>query len=315
MGQKTAMPHSLPDLEAWAIFAKVAECGSFSRAGEQLGLAKTTVSKAVTRLEHRMRASLFHRTTRKLSLTETGRLALERAARILIDGAAIEADILDEAATPRGLVRIATISALGVEVIAPVLPEFLKANPEIEVDLVLTENRVDLVAEGFDAAIQVGLDGDSASLRAVRLSSLRRPLVGAPELLERLGMPRSPQDLARYPAVLPSHIANSHEWQFARGDEDPVTVRVNGRYRANHADALVPSLVAGVGIGLMAEYFVWDHIRAGRLIELLPEWSTPPGPLYLITPPGRARPARVRALLDFLRPHLTLPKWANGYKD
>jgi DNA-binding transcriptional LysR family regulator len=111
-------------------------------------------------------------------------------------------------------------------------------------------------------------------------------------LIERLGMPRTPQDLVRYPAVLPSHIANSHEWQFARGDEDPVTVRVNGRYRANHAEAIVPALVAGVGIGLMAEYFVWEYLRDGTLVELLPEWSTPPGPIYLVTPPGRARPAR-----------------------
>jgi len=208
------MPHSLPDLEAWAIFAKVAECGSFSRAGEQLGLAKTTVSKAVTRLEHRMRASLFHRTTRKLSLTETGRLALERAARILIDGAAIEADILDEAAIPRGLVRIATISALGVEVIAPVLPEFLKANPEIEVDLVLTENRVDLVAEGFDAAIQVGLDGDSASLRAVRLSSLR------PNCSSGWGRPKRRMI---WPAIPPSCPATS---PTATNGNSPAATRI-----------------------------------------------------------------------------------------
>jgi DNA-binding transcriptional LysR family regulator len=311
MGHKACMPQSLPDLEAWAIFAKVAECGSFSRAAEQLGLAKTTVSKAVTRLENRMRANLFHRTTRKLSLTQTGRLSLERASRILADGAAIEADILEEAASPRGLVRIASISAVGVEAIAPVLPQFLKANPDIEVELVLTENRVDLVAEGFDAAIQVGPAEDSASLRIVRLSSLRRPLVGAPELIERLGMPQSPLDLPRYPAVLPSHMANSHEWQFARHDEAPITIRMTARYRANNAEALVPALVAGVGIGLMAEYFVWNHIREGRLIELLPEWSTPPGPLYMITPPGPARPARVRALLDFLRPHLSLPEWNN----
>lgn len=302
------MPHRLPDLEAWAIFAKVAECGSFSRASEDLGLAKTTVSKAITRLESRMRTSLFHRTTRKLSLTETGRQSLERAARMLADARTIEADIREEAASPRGLVRLATISAVGVEGIAPILPAFLKAYPDIEVDLVLTENRIDVVAEGYDAAIQVGHPEESASLRAVRLSSLRRPLVGAPELIERLGMPQRPEDLARFPAVLPSHIAHSNEWRFARGEEE-VTIRMTGRYRANHAEALVPALVGGVGIGLMAEYFVWDHLRDGRLIELLPEWSAPPGPLYLITPPGRARPARVRVLLEFLRERMALSGW------
>jgi DNA-binding transcriptional LysR family regulator len=294
------MPQSLPDLEAWAIFAKVAQCGSFSRAAEELGLAKTTVSKAVTRLESRMRASLFHRTTRKLSLTESG----------LADGAAIEADIREEAVSPRGLVRLAAISAVGVEAIAPIMPAFFKAYPDIEVDLVLTENRVDVVAEGFDAAFQVGHFWDNSTLRMKRLSSLRRPLVGAPELIERLGMPQRPEDLPRYPAVLPSHMPNSNEWQFVRGEDEPITVRMTGRFRANNADALVPALVGGVGIGLMAEYFVWEHLQAGRLIELLPEWSAPPGPLYLITPPGRSRPARVQALLDFLIQNMPIHDWA-----
>ncbi|NBC36735.1 LysR family transcriptional regulator [Novosphingobium sp. FSY-8] len=300
------MPH-LPDLEAWAIFAKVAQCGSFSGAADELGLAKTTVSKAVTRLETRMRTSLFHRTTRKLSLTESGRLSLERATRILADGAAIEADIAEEAASPRGLIRLASIAAVGVEALAPILPEFMAAYPDIEIDLVLTENQVDVVAEGYDAAIMVGHAGESGTLRSVRLSSLRRPLVAAPALLERLGMPEHPLDLPRYPAILPSHIPNSHEWQFARdGDADPIAVRMAARFRANYAEAMVPLMVGGIGIGLMAEYFVWEHLRDGRLIELLPEWSAPPGPLYLVTPPGRARPARVRVLLDFLRQRLVL---------
>jgi DNA-binding transcriptional LysR family regulator len=304
------MPHRLPDLEAWAIFAKVAECGSFSRAGEELGLAKTTISKAITRLEARMRTSLFHRTTRKLSLTESGRQSLMRATRILADGAAIEADILEEAASPRGLVRLATINAIGIEMIAPILPAFLKAYPDIEVDMVLTENQVDVVAEGFDMAIQVGHAGESASLRIFRIFSLRRPLVAAPALIERLGAPQSPLDLPRYPAVLPSHIPNSGEWQFARGEEDPVSVHMTARYRANHAEALIPALLEGVGIGLMAEYFIASHLRDGRLVELLPEWSAPPGPLYLVTPPGRARPARVRVLLEFLRNHFNSRDWS-----
>jgi DNA-binding transcriptional LysR family regulator len=308
------MPHRLPDLEAWAVFAKVAECGSFTRAADELGLSKTTVSKAVTRLETKMRAGLFHRTTRKLSLTETGRQSLERASRILADGAAIEADIREESASPRGLVRIASISAVGVEIIAPIMPAFLLAYPDIEVDLVLTENSVDVVAEGFDAAIQVGQNFDSSTLRMVQLLSLRRPLVAAPALIARLGMPQHPLDLARYPSVLPSHIPNANEWQFARGDEEPISIRVAARYRANHADALIPALVQGVGIGLMAEYFIARHLHDGRLIELLPEWSAPPGPLYLITPPGRVRPARVRVLLEFLRRHMVAQDWGSSVR-
>jgi DNA-binding transcriptional LysR family regulator len=209
---------TLPDFEGWAIFAKVAQRGSFSRAAEELGLAKTTVSKAVARLEARMRTNLFQRTTRKLTLTESGRQSLARATRILSDGAAIEADIIEETVSPRGLVRLAALSAMGIEIIAPALPEFLERFPDIEVDLVLTDNQVDIVAEGFDAAVQ--LEGSGAStLRSTRLWTLRRPLVAAPSLIERLGMPQGPEDLTRYPAVVASHIPDAMEWTFAHQND------------------------------------------------------------------------------------------------
>ena len=132
------MPH-LPDFEAWAIFAKVAEKGSFSQAASELGLAKTTVSKSISRLEERMRTTLIHRTTRKLSLTESGRLSLDRALRILADGAAIEADILEEAAVPRGQLRVSCTTGFGLNALAPALPEFLHAYPEIDLDIGFTE--------------------------------------------------------------------------------------------------------------------------------------------------------------------------------
>ena len=236
----------LPDLEAWAIFAKVAERGSFSDAARELGLAKTTVSKSVSRLEERMRTTLFHRTTRKLSLTETGRLSLERAMRILADGTAIEADVLEEAAVPRGLVRASVLTAFGEDALAPVLPDFLIEYPEIELDIVLTDRPVDIVAEGFDLAVRIGAGADS-SLRASRLSSLRRPLTAAPALLERHGVPAHPEDLREIPALISSHVPRPTELLFHGPDAETCLIQLRQGLRVNSSRALVPALLAGFG--------------------------------------------------------------------
>jgi DNA-binding transcriptional LysR family regulator len=304
------MPH-MPDFEAWAIFAKVAERGSFSQAAEELGLAKTTVSKAVTRLEERMRTTLIHRTTRQLNLTESGRLCLERATRILADGMGVETEILEEAAIPRGLIKMAATTAFGVEALAPLLPTFLKTYPDIEIDLCLTDGKLDLVADGLDCAVRIGGLADS-SLRVSRLFSFRRPLVASPSFIERFGRPAHPAELATLPAVIPSHVPWGTEWDFKHETEGSFTVTVRGPLRVNNGTAMVPSLLAGVGLATYPEFYIWDHLQAGRLEELLPDWKTSPGPIYVVTPPGRARPARVRVLLAFLREHFASQPWAHG---
>jgi DNA-binding transcriptional LysR family regulator len=294
----------LPDLEAWAIFAKVAERGSFSEAARELGLAKTTISKSISRLEQRMRTTLFHRTTRKLSLTETGRLSLERALRILADGTAIEADVLEEAAVPRGLVRMAALTAFGEDALAPVLPRFLDEYPEIELDIVLTDKPVDIVAEGFDLALRIGAGVDS-SLRASRLYSLRRPLTAAPALLERYGIPRHPDDIAAIPALIATHVPRPGELLFHGPEGETCLVQLRPGLRINSSRALLPALIAGVGIAAMPEVFVRRALEAGEVIELLPGWKLEDGELFVVTPPGRARPARVRVFIEFLRRQFT----------
>jgi len=301
----------MPDFEAWAIFAKVVEKGSFSQAAEDLGIAKTTVSKAVTRLEERMRTTLFHRTTRQLSLTESGRLCVERATRIMVDGAAVETEVLEEAAIPRGTIRLAVVTEFGVEALSPLLPEFLANYPDIELDMRLTNEAIDLVADGFDCAIRIGGLADS-TLRVSRLFSFRRPLVAAPCYIERHGTPVHPRDLALLPAIIATHVPWGHDLVLHHPHEGEFVAQVQGRFRVNNGSAMIPALVAGLGLAAYPEFFIWDHLQAGRLVELLPEWSTPPGPIYVVTPPGRARPARVRVLLAFLREKFAAQPWAHG---
>jgi len=295
------VPH-IPDFEAWAIFAKVAERGSFSGAAEDLGLASTTVSKAITRLEQRMQTTLFHRTTRKLSLTETGRLTVDRAARILADGCAIEADIVEEAAIPRGKIRVACGTAFGLATIVPIIPMFLKDYPDIEMDLCLTEDDVDLIASGFDVCIRPGQPPDS-TLRTVKLITFNRPLVAAPDLVAEFGMPQHPNDLTKYPAIIPTNVPWGLDWEFDHPQLGSATVRMSGRFHINHAVAVVPAAVAGIGIALLPDFFVTEELKSGILVPLLPEWSATPKSAYMMTPPGVARPARVRVFIEWLRNH------------
>ncbi len=304
------MPH-LPDFEAWAIFAKVAERGSFSAAAEELGLAKTTVSKAVTRLEERMRTTLLHRTTRQLSLTESGRASLERAARILSDGETIEAEILEEAAVPRGLIRLACTAAFGVRTLAPLIPAFLKRYPEIELDLHITDNKIDLIADGFDGVIKVGQLADS-SLRASRLFAHRLPVVGAPALFEKYGRPEQPEDILKMPIMVYTHVREAQEWRFFHPEHGERLVMVQGTYRMNNGLAAVPMLLEGLALTLQPEVYIWEELQAGLLEEVLKDWSLVAVPVHLVTPPGRARPARMRVLLEFLREHFSRQPWAHG---
>lgn len=304
------MPH-LPDFEAWAIFAKVAERGSFSSAAEELGLAKTTVSKAVTRLEERMRTTLLHRTTRQLSLTESGRASLDRALRILNDGEAVEAEILEEAAIPRGLIRLACTGAFGVRTLAPLIPEFLKRYPEIELDLQITDAKIDLIADGFDGVIKVGQLADS-SMRASRLFSHRLPVVGAPALFDRYGRPEQPDDILKMPIMVYTHVREAQEWRFFHPVHGERLVMVQGSIRMNNGLAALPVLLEGLAITLQPEVYIWNELREGRLEEVLKEWTLVPVPVHLVTPPGRARPARLRVLLEFLRENFSKQPWAHG---
>jgi DNA-binding transcriptional LysR family regulator len=290
---------SLPDLEAWAIFAKVAETGSFAAAATDLALSGATVSKAVQRLEARLGEKLIHRTSRRFALTEAGRVLAVRAARILAEGEAVEAEAHAGSAAPRGRVRLAAPMSFGLRHVAPALPEFLAAWPEVSIDLQLDDRRVDLIAGGIDIAIRIAELEDS-SLVARRLCPVRRWLVGAPAYFARHGRPAHPRDLRDHACLGYAYLASGEVWHFTSPDGAQESVAVKGPLSATNAEALTAALEAGCGLALQPDFLAWEAVRDGRVEIALKDWSVRELGLNLVTPPGGPRPARVSVLLEFL---------------
>lgn len=299
----------LPDLEAWAIFAKVAETGSFARAAAEFSLSQATVSKAIARLEARMKTVLFHRTSRRMSLTESGSAVLERAARILEEGEAVETELAEQSTSLRGLIRISAPMSFGIPRLAPLLPGFMRAHPDVVLDVQFNDQQVDLVAERFDLALRIAKLVDS-SLLARRLCKVRLLLVGAPAYFERHGKPRHPRDLAEHKALQYTYTRVGANWRFRHPRHGEFTQAMPVQMHANNAEALAPALRAGLGLALQPEFLAWQDLQSGAIETALDDWEVEPIALHIVTPPGRSRPARVQAFIAYLAECLTREPWA-----
>jgi DNA-binding transcriptional LysR family regulator len=301
----------LPDLEAWAIFAKVAETGSFARAAAEFSLSQATVSKSITRLEERMKTMLFHRTSRRMSLTESGYAALERAARILEEGEAVEAEVVEQSSSLRGLIRVSAPMSFGVSRVSPLLPDFMAAHPDIELDMQYNDRQVDLVADRFDLALRIANLVDS-SLLARRLCTVRLLLVGSPAYFERHGRPQHPRDLINHRALQYTYAPSGTSWRFRHQRHGEFTQSMPVYLHANNAEALAPALLAGLGLALQPEFLAWQDLQSGALESVMEGWEVAPIALHIVTPPGRRRPARVQAFIDYLAERLISEPWARA---
>ena len=289
----------LPDFEALAVFAKVVELRSFAAAAGELALSKATVSKAVGRLEERLGARLFNRTSRRLALTDAGQRLSERAARLLADGEAAESEALAQSAAPRGHVRLAVPMTFGVKAVAPLLPEFLEEYPEVTIDLHLSDATVDLIGDGFDAGLRIARLPDS-SLIARRLCAMPRYTVAAASYLKRHGRPTHPIQLAQHRCFGYAYLSTPHVWHYTNAAGEQASVRPAGPLRVNNGEALMPALLAGLGIADLPEFIVGEAVAAGDVEVILKGWKQAEGAVHLVTPPGGPRPARVEVLADFL---------------
>ncbi len=294
----------LPDFEALAIFAKVVELRSFAAAASDLVLSKATVSKAVGRLEERLGARLFNRTSRRLALTDAGQKLSERAMRLLADGEAAENEALSQAVAPRGLVRLSVPMTFGVNSVAPLLPEFLGQYPDVTIDLHLSDAMVDLIGEGFDMGLRIARLPDS-SLIARRLRAMPRYTVAAPAYLKQYGRPTHPMQLAEHRCLGYAYHSTPNLWHYTNPAGEQASVRPGGPLRVNNGEALMPALVAGLGIADLPDFIVGDAIASGEVEVILKGWSQAESAVHLVMPPGGPRPARVEVLADFLVEHFT----------
>lgn len=299
----------LPDLEAWAIFARVVQLGSFSKASQDLGVTQATISKAISRLEARLKTALFHRTSRQLTLTESGQIAVERAERILLEGQTVEQEMTEQSSRLRGPIRITMPMSFGISCVAPVLPDFMRDHPEVSLDIQFSDQQVDLVGNRLDLALRISQLQDS-SLLARKLATVRILLVGSPAYFKQHGEPAHPSDLSEHQVMLYSQTGAAVPWRFSHADKGEATVFVPGMMLVNNAEALNPVLEAGLGLALQPEFMVWQELRDGRLRTAMDDWQVHSIALHLVTPPSRSRPARVSALMDYLAERLSGAPWS-----
>ncbi|MES0028702.1 LysR family transcriptional regulator [Mesorhizobium sp. M0040] len=282
------------------VFVRVVEAGSFSAAARALRMTPSAVSKLIARLEARLGARLVSRSTRKLQLTPEGAAFFDSGVRVLADMAAAEREAAAGAA-PRGRLRISSYVPFGQHRLIPLLPRFLERYPEISVDLVLTDDVIDLMEERADVAIRAGPLGESR-LVARKLGQSRVVVVAAPSYLEARGTPKEPADLDRYNRMGFRFVRHLEGWPFIDAAGKPITLSIIGNTLVSDGEAMRLMALSGAGIARLARWHVEADIAAGRLLPLLEEFN--PGDEELThavyVGQGKHLPARVRAFLDFL---------------
>jgi DNA-binding transcriptional LysR family regulator len=297
-------------VSAFNVFVKVAETRSFVAAGRLLGVSASAVGKSVTRLEERLGVRLFHRSTRSVTLTAEGSMFLDRSRRILAEIEAAEAELSRTTLAPRGRLRVSL--PIAGEPFLPVLAEFKKAYPEVDLDLDFTDRRVDVIEEGFDAVVRSGEVNDSR-LTTRGLGTFQMLLVGAPGYFAERGVPKHPRDLVRH-SCIQFRYPNSGKlqaWPF-RPEESGADLHLPTSMVCNNLEARICFAARGLGIAYLPDFAIRDGLAEGKLITVLHDYTDTGGTFRIMWPGGKQPAPKLRAFIDFLSERLFPPLEPGG---
>jgi DNA-binding transcriptional LysR family regulator len=300
-------------LRAFEVFATVVARGSFVGAADALNTSPANVTRYVAELEGYFGARLLNRTSRTLSLTESGEDFYERCRAILDEVAETEALVSSSALKPRGRLRINAPLSFGILHLAPLWPEFLRQYPDVTLDVGLIDRVVDIVEEGYDLAIRIARAGAPASHSTRKLAASRNILCAAPDYVARRGAPQSPADLAGHACIGYTYAATGDDWQFYDGHGRLHSVRVSCALQSNNGDTARAAALAGHGIIWQPTFLVGEDLRAGRLVPLLPDYRMADIDVLAVYPSRRYLSGKVRVMVDFLvKAFAGVPPWDRG---
>ena len=289
-------------LESMSILVKAIEAGSLSAAARQLGIPLTTVSRNVSELEAHLKTRLLNRSSRKLTLTDAGRSYVAACKQILEDVSEAERGASGEYSAPKGNLNITAPIVFGRLHIVPIVAEFLKAYPDIDIRMVLADGVANLLEDRVDLAIRIASLPDS-SLVATRVGSIRRVVCGSPAYFAERGIPKNPHDVSTHDCITRDGQTFENSWTFTAGKSN-TTIAIHARFIVNTAEAAIDAAVAGAGITRVLSYQVVDAVRAGTLVMVLEDFEPEPMPVSLVYAAQGLLPLKLRAFIDFSVPRL-----------
>lgn len=297
----------MDQLTAMRAFRRVVELGSFTGAARSLNLSKAAVSKQIGELEAYLGATLIHRTTRRLSVTEAGNSYFESCVRLLDEFEAAEAEVRNLQAEPSGSLRLSIPNAFGVTQLANTINELAQRYPKLRLNIEASDRFVDLIEEGFDAAVRIRTDLPDSSLMARRLCTIPRYVCASPKYLKLFGEPKKPEDLKNHNCIIYTQSPAPFDWGF-RTAQGRKTVRVSGTFQSNHGMLLLEPLLAGRGIAFLPIFSIDTILKTGKVKRLLSDYQTDDVTLHVVYPQNRHLSPKVRVFIDLMAEHFAQRK-------